>query len=243
MPLYCRRADAIITVSECSKRDIVKHYGLDAEKISVIHEAAAPEFAPAQAQAVEAVRRRYGLPDRFLIHVGTIEPRKNLTRLVEALRRLRDGGWVIPLVLTGARGWLYDEFFRRLEELEVRDAVHLTGYVPTADLPALCGAATMAVVSSVYEGFGLPVLEAMACGTPVVSSSASSLPEIGGQAARYFDPYDVGAMAEAIRGVWTDGELRMEMRRQGLAQAARFSWERAAEKTLAVYESTLALRF
>jgi len=239
MPLYCRRAGAILTVSECSKRDLVAGYGLDPAKVTVVYEAAAPEFRPLSVTAMEVVRRRYGLPERFLIHVGTIEPRKNLTRLVEALQILRDGGLTLPLVVVGGKGWLYDEFFRRLEGLAVRDAVHFPGYVPAADLPLLYNAATLAVVPSVYEGFGLPVLEAMACGTPVVSSQASSLPEIGGEAAVYFDPYNVDAMAEAIRAVWTDTERRIEMRQCGLMQAARFSWQRAARETMAVYQTLL----
>jgi glycosyltransferase involved in cell wall biosynthesis len=236
MPLYCRRAGAIVTVSEASKRDIVKHYGLPPERVTVIYEAASPEFAPVNPVAVEEAQRRYGLPERFLLHVGTIEPRKNLTRLVEALQGLREGGLRIPLVVTSARGWLYDDFFRRLEELDVRDAVHFTGYVPAADLPLLYNAATVVVTPSVYEGFGLPVLEAMACGTPVVSADTSSLPEVGGQAALYFDPYDVEAMAATIRKVWSDADLRVALRERGLAQAARFSWDRAARETLAVYE-------
>ena len=239
MPLYCRRAGAIITVSQCSKNDIVQHYGLDPAKITVIYEAAAPEFAPPAPAAAEAARRRYGLPERFLIHVGTIEPRKNLRRLVEALQRLRETGLRVPLVLVGGKGWLYADFFRRLDELAVREDVHLTGYIPAADLPLLLGAATAAVMPSVYEGFGLPVLEAMACGTPVVCAGASSLPEVGGEAARYFDPGDVEAMAEAIRVVWDDADLRAEMRRRGREQAARFSWKRAAQETFAVYERLL----
>ncbi|MFN2166848.1 MAG: glycosyltransferase family 4 protein, partial [Anaerolineae bacterium] len=156
MPLYCRRADAIITVSEHSKRDIVQHYDLDPAKIVVIHEAAAPGFAPAPPASVAETRRRYGLPDEFLIHVGTIEPRKNLTRLVEALKVLREAGLKIPLLVVGGKGWLYDDFFRRLEQLDVRDAVQFPGYVPAADLPLLYGAATLAVMPSVYEGAGLP---------------------------------------------------------------------------------------
>ena len=239
MPLYCRRADAIITVSRSSKRDIVAHYGLDPAKITVVYEAAAPEFRPAAPAELEAVRRRYGLPERFAIHVGTIEPRKNLGRLIEALQRLRDRGLVVPLVVVGARGWLYDEFFRRLGELDIREDVYFPGFVPTADLPLLYGAATVALVPSVYEGFGLPVLEAMACGTPVVSSDRSSLPELGGDAVHYFDPYDVEEMAAAIQEVWTDAERRREMRERGLARAARFSWEQAARETLAVYERLL----
>jgi glycosyltransferase involved in cell wall biosynthesis len=239
MPLYCRRAGAIITVSESSKQDIVMHYGINPGKVTVVYEAAAPEFVPASPEAKDEVRRRYGLPEQYLIHVGTIEPRKNLTRLVEALQCLRERGLTIPLLVVGGKGWLYDDFFRRLENLEVRDSVFFPGYVPSADLPVLYSAARLAVMSSVYEGFGLPVLEAMACGTPVVSSNSSSLPEFGGEAARYFDPYDVEAMASTIQGVWSDDELRAEMGRQGLAQADKFSWERAAEETLQVYGGLL----
>jgi glycosyltransferase involved in cell wall biosynthesis len=239
MPLYCRRTDAIITVSQHSKRDIVQHYGLDPAKIVVIHEAAAPGFAPAPPATVEEARRRYSLPDEFLIHVGTIEPRKNLTRLVEALQVLRDAGLKIPLLVVGGKGWLYDDFFRRLEQLEARDVIYFPGYVPAADLPLLYGAATLAVMPSVYEGAGLPVVEAMACGTPVVCSNASSLPEMGGDAACYFDPYDVEKIAEALRLVWTDADLRTDMRQRGLVQAASFSWDQAAVETLAVYERLL----
>jgi glycosyltransferase involved in cell wall biosynthesis len=218
----------------------VAHYDIDPDKITVVQEAASPELSPKLPEDAEGARHRYGLPDRFLIHVGTIEPRKNLTRLLEALHRLRREGAVIPLVVVGGKGWLSEDFYRRLEELAIGDTVLFLGYVPSADLPYLYSAATAAVMPSVYEGFGLPVLEAMACGTPVVCSSASSLPEVGGEAARYFDPYDVAAMAEAIAVVWNDAELRGDMRRRGLEQATRFSWARAAEETLAVYERVLA---
>jgi glycosyltransferase involved in cell wall biosynthesis len=240
MPLFCRKADAIITVSESSKRDIVADYAIDPAKITVVYEAASPEFRPADREALAHARRTYGLPEQFLIHVGTIEPRKNLARLAQALEALRRDGLRMPLVVVGARGWLYDDFFRQLDTLEVRRDVYFPGYVPAADLPLLYSAATAAVVPSVYEGFGLPVLEAMACGTPVAASQASSLPEVGGGAARYFDPYDVGAIAAALRAVCTDADLRAEMRAQGLAQAARFSWARAAEETMAVYARAAA---
>jgi glycosyltransferase involved in cell wall biosynthesis len=239
MPLYCRRASAIVTVSEWSKRDLVAQYGLDPTKVVVIYEAASHEFGPVPAHVIDRVRQRYALPERFLIHVGTIEPRKNLTRLVEALQLLRDRGVTIPLVLTSAKGWLYDEFFRRLDGLDVRQDVYLTGYVSAPDLPALYGAASASVVASVYEGFGLPLLEAMACGTPVVASRASSLPEIGGEAALYFDPYDVEDMAEAVGRLWQDADLQEALRQKGQRQAARFSWERAAQQTMRLYESIL----
>ena len=242
MPLYCQRADAIITVSEASKRDIVTDYGLDPEKITVIYEAASSNFCPVTASVVDQVRARYHLPDRYLIHVGTIEPRKNLTRLVEALKDLRDEELCIPLVVVGGKGWLYESFFQRLETLEMDDAVCFPGYVPDDDLAALYSGATATIMPSVYEGFGLPVLESMACGTPVLASNSSSLPELGGKAAHYFDPYDTVAIAASIRAMWIDTDWQAEMRRRGLEQAARFSWARAAAETLAVYDRTIATK-
>ncbi|RMF30651.1 MAG: glycosyltransferase family 1 protein, partial [Chloroflexi bacterium] len=151
------------------------------------------------------------------------------------LALLRRQGRDVRLVLAGGKGWLYEGFFRKLERFPHREAVRWLGYVPDEDLPALYSAATLCVVPSLYEGFGLPVLEAMACGTPVVCSRSSSLPEVGGAAARYFDPNDVEAMAAVIGAVWQDDDAQAAMREQGLAQAARFSWERAAEETMAVY--------
>jgi glycosyltransferase involved in cell wall biosynthesis len=238
MPLYCRRASAVIAVSEATKRDLVRLYGLEPAKITVVHEAAAPHFVPASPAAIAAARARYHLPERYLLHVGTIEPRKNLERLLEALHGLRAGGEDLKLVIVGSKGWLYQDFFRRLEALALGDALCLPGYVPDADLPAIYSGARLAVVPSLYEGFGLPVLEAMACATPVVCSNTSSLPEVGGDIARYFDPGDVAAMADAILTVWRDGTLREAMRQDGLARAAQFSWTRAADQTLALYEKT-----
>lgn len=239
MPLYCRRADAIIAVSQSTRRDLIAHYGLDPNKISVVYEAAAPHFRPASVQHIVQVRARYGLPDRFLLHVGTLEPRKNLNRLLDAFRLLRRDAPDARLVLVGTRGWLYGSFFRRLENLGLQDSVQLLGYVPDADLPAVYSAATVCVMPSEYEGFGLPVLEAMACGTPVVCSRAASLPEVGGEAARYFDPLDIDNVAATLRDVWHDEELRREMAQRSLTQAARFSWSRAAVETLAVYSRLL----
>ena len=242
LPLYCRRASAIIAVSQATKRDLVRLYGLDPGKITVIHEAAAPHFAPASPAQMAGVRARYGLPDDYLLHVGTIEPRKNLNRLLEAAYGLRRAGHDIRLVMVGSRGWLYESFFQRLEELALGDAVILPGYVPDSDLAAIYSGAKLVAVPSLYEGFGLPVLEAMACGAPVVCSNTSSLPEVGGQAARYFDPTDVGAMADTILAVWRDAALRETMRHDGLAQAAKFSWTRAADETMALYEHVLGER-
>jgi len=142
-------------------------------------------------------------------------------------------------VVVGAPGWLYAETLARLARPDVADSITRLGFVPDDDLPAVYAGADLCVVSSVYEGFGLPVLEAMACGTPVVCAGTSSLPEVGGAAARYFDPTDVDDMARAIAAVWEDAARRDQMRAAGLAQAARFSWERTAAETLAVYHQTM----
>ena len=235
LPLYCRRATHVIAVSECTRRDLIAAYDLPPEKITVIPEAADPRFCPQPPEMVATVRTRYGLPERYLLFVGTIEPRKNLTRLLHAFEVLHAEGLTGGLVIVGKLGWLYGDFFAALEQSPVRDAVLLPGYVPDADLPAVYAGAQALILPSLYEGFGLPVLEAMACSTPVVASRTSSLPEVGGEAALYFDPADTEALAETMRTVLGDAGLRGEMRERGLAQAARFSWERAAEATARVY--------
>lgn len=239
MPLFLQRADAIITVSESSKRDLMRVYQVPADKITVTYEAASPAFRPAPAERVAAVRSALGLPERYLLTVGTIEPRKNLIRLVQALRILRRTDPDLALVIVGGAGWLYQDFFELLEKLEEPRSVLLSGFVPDEDLPAVMTGAQALVMPSLYEGFGLPVIEAMACGTPVISSNASSLPELGGQAARYFDPHDAAEMASVVQAVLSNQELRHEMRRLGMAQAANFSWERTVSDTLAVYQRVL----
>lgn len=240
MPLFVRRANAIIAISESTKRDLIQHYGTPAEKIAVVYEGVTPHFQPASSHTVVRALREYDLPPRFLLTVGTIEPRKNLSRLLEALVRLRVDDPELHLVVVGARGWLYRDFFWQITELGLNDVVHFPGYVLDADLPAIYTAASVLVMASVYEGFGLPVLEAMACGTPVVSSHASSLPEIGGEAARYFEPMSVDNMTAILRQVLADEELRVEMREAGLEQATRFSWQRAARETMGVYEKVMS---
>ena len=236
LPLYCRRATHIIAVSQATKRDLIAAYHLPPEKITVIHEAADPRFAPSSPEKVASVRKRHSLPERFMLYVGTIEPRKNLTRLLRVWARLYQAGEVPPLVIAGKRGWLSDDFFQALEACPARQAVRLTGYVADEDLPALYTAAEFFVFPSVYEGFGLPPLEAMACGTPVVCSNVSSLPEVVGKAALTCDPYDEAALAEALRLLHRDRELRAHLREKGLARAARFSWQRAARETWDVYQ-------
>jgi glycosyltransferase involved in cell wall biosynthesis len=239
MPLYCRRADHIIAVSENTRRDLVAAYGVPPERVTVILEAADPRFSPRSVEMVTAVRERYGLPPRYLLFVGTIEPRKNLSRLLAAFEAIHADGLSDGLVVVGRPGWLYDSFFAALEASPVRDAVVLPGYVADEDLPAIYTGAQALVFPSLYEGFGLPVLEAMACGTPVVASRASSIPEVGGDAALYFDPTSVGEMAEAMHAMLGDPTTGEEKREQGLARAGQFSWRRVAAETWDVYDTVV----
>jgi glycosyltransferase involved in cell wall biosynthesis len=240
LPLYCRRATHIIAVSECTRRDLTSAYGIPAERISVVHEAAAPHFRPQPRETIDAVRMRYALPERYLLCVGTIEPRKNLTRALAAFEVLHADGLSEALVIVGRRGWLTGDFFAALERSRVRQAVRLLGHVPDGDLPGVYAGAQALVMPSLYEGFGLPVLEAMACGTPVVCSYTSSLPEVAGNAALMFDPLDVEALIGSVRGLLGDGALRDELIVRGLRQAARFSWERAAAQSEAIYDALLS---
>jgi len=231
-------AEAIIAVSESTKRDLIAHTAAPAAKITVVYEAAGPAFRPVtDATALAAVRQKYGLPEEFVLFVGTIEPRKNITTLLQAWRKICNLQSAIcnPLVLAGKQGWLYEETIAQARELGT--AVQFIGGVPPEDLPALYSAARLFVLPSLYEGFGLPVLEAMACGTPVVCSHASSLPEVAGDAALLVEPHDVDGLAAALQRALSDEALRRQMIERGLAQAARFSWAKAARETLAVYRA------
>jgi glycosyltransferase involved in cell wall biosynthesis len=235
LPLFCRRASHIIAVSEQTRRDVMAAYGVPPEKITVVHEAADPHFKPQPADVVAAVRARYSLPPRYLLSVGTIEPRKNLARVLAVFERLHAEGLTDAWVIVGKRGWLYDDFFARLEQSPAKSAVIFPGYVSDADLPAIYAGAQALAFPSEFEGFGLPVLEAMASGAPVVCSCTSSLPEVAGDAALMVDPLDVDALHDALRRVLSSQELADDLRQRGLTQAAQFSWERAAHETLAIY--------
>jgi glycosyltransferase involved in cell wall biosynthesis len=230
-----RGARAIVTISKATAGDLCELLPEVEEKVTVTPLAADARFRPdVPAEEVAAVRRRHGLPETFVLSIGTIEPRKNLTRLVEAFAALpdatrRDCG----LVLAGRKGWGYEPVFEAIAARGDDRIVHLD-FVPEDDLPALYAAATVFCYPSLYEGFGLPVLEAMQAGTPVVTSNVSSLPEVGGDAVRYADPYDVDDLAAALDELLGDEARRDELRRAGLERAREFSWERTAERTLEV---------
>jgi glycosyltransferase involved in cell wall biosynthesis len=238
MPRFLRAACAVIAVSECTRRDAIRFYNVPPEKIRVIYEGVDPRFKPIQDwPTLEAVRSKYNLPKRFVLHVGTIEPRKNLPALFEAFASLKNQFPDTRLVIAGKRGWLTAATFKSAQALG--NDVIFTGYVADEDLPALYTLAELLVMPSVYEGFGLPVLEAMACGTPVACSNTSSLPEVAGDAALLFDPHNTRSIAAAITSVLSNPALSAELRAQGLAQAARFTWTFAAQQTCQVYLETM----
>mgnify|MGYP000549758417 CR=1 FL=1 len=234
-----RDAEGIIAVSQSTKRDLMNLLGVPAHRVTVVYEAASPIFRVIQDPAVlEDVRARYSLPPRFILFLGTIEPRKNLPTLIQAYRLLRARD-VPPLVVAGAKGWLFDSVLTLVEQLGLGEQVLFTGGIPWADVPAFYNLAEVLVFPSLYEGFGLPPLEAMACGTPVIAANVSSIPEVVGDAGLLVDPNDAAALAAALARLLNDAALRQDLRCRGLARAAEFSWHRAARETLAVYRQAM----
>ena len=236
------QADMIIAISNHTKRDLVTHLGVSEKKIRVIPCAVAKAFRPIVASEIQPVLTKYGLlHDGYILYVGNIEPRKNLVRLVQAYSLLKDRGtFRHPLILCGGRGWKNKEVYDCVQQLSLENEVKFIGYVPDEDLSFLMSGATLFVYPSLYEGFGLPPLEAMACGTPVVTSSSSSIPEVVGDAALMVDPHDVEGLSAAIARVLAHKDLRVDMRRKGLARAKLFSWEEVASQTLQVYSEVCA---
>ncbi len=235
------RADHIIAVSESTKNDLVKLLGAPRDKITVVYEAADPIYRPmARAEALASMRSKYPLPDEFILFVSTIEPRKNITTLLHAYRRLLDSYKISAgLVLAGATGWLSQQIFDTVEQLDLQSHVTFLGRVQNGDLVYLYNLARCLAHPAYYEGFGLTPLEAMACGTPVVVSNVSSLPEVVGDAALLIDPNNEEELAVALHRLLADDALHASLRDKGLARARTFTWERAAEETLAVYQRTL----
>jgi len=236
-----RSADRVIAVSESTKRDVIQLLGVPEDRVVVIYEAYNPAFRPLPAgEQVSAVRDRYGLPERFVLFVGTIEPRKNLPTLLKAFRLLLDGkDSSLLLVVAGQWGWLYDEVQQTYEQLRLGQRVRFLGHVPTPELVALYNAALVLAYPSYYEGFGLPPLEAMACGTPVVAARTSSIPEVVGDAGLLVDPDDIEGLAAALWRAIDDSEVREVLIRRGLERAKAFSVDRMAKATLAVYRAAL----
>jgi glycosyltransferase involved in cell wall biosynthesis len=237
----CKRADQIITISESSKRDLVEIYKIDPERITVTYPGPAENCKPMDAeQARNRLREAYGIEQPFILYVGNLEPRKNLPRLLEAFAQLRQKELIAhKLIIVGQKAWLYDGIFETIRKHSLEGEVVLTGYIPGDDLPVFYTAAALTVYPSLYEGFGLPVVEAMACGSPVITSLGSSLEEIAKDAAVLVDPYSVSSIAAAIETVANSSELQRELREAGLARAACFSYRKMAEQTRSVYHQLL----
>jgi glycosyltransferase involved in cell wall biosynthesis len=243
MRLSARRADRLIAISDSTRDDLVRMWGVEGSRVTAIPLAADAEFRPRSREEIAEACGRYGLrPDGYILYVGMLEPRKNVDRLVEAFATVANQLSDVDLVIAGRRGWMYDEIFSRVETLGLRDRVRFTGYVPNQDLPALYGGARLFAYPSRYEGFGLPVLEAMSCGAPVVTTNVSAMPEVAGDAAILVAPDDVAGLAAGLLRVLGDHALRDDLRCRGLARAKTFSWERCARETIAVYEAAFAGR-
>jgi glycosyltransferase involved in cell wall biosynthesis len=239
-PQMACRLDGIITVSQQSKKDILFYLEVKPERIMVIPEAANPKFQPLAQEYFLPALKRYGIETPYILYVGSLEPRKNLLRLLEGYSQLRSWSDKWSLVIVGARNfWKSSPVVKEVKELGLKSYVRFTGYVPDEDLPAIYSGADLFVFPSIYEGFGLPVLEAMACGIPVVTSNTSSLPEVAGDAALLVDPYSVDEIAAAMRRVLCDPDVAAELCAKGLQRAKQFSWERTARETIAVYEKVL----
>jgi glycosyltransferase involved in cell wall biosynthesis len=248
---HVRVATRLLAISKATKDDLVRIYGVPPERVAVTYLAADESYSPVEDLAqIAAAKARHGIAGEYLLFVGTLQPRKNLVRLVQAFAeatgpgRNAQGQSGLPnlqLVVAGKKGWWYSELFSVVKALGLGSRVVFPGYVAASDLPALYSGSTAFVFPSLYEGFGMPALEAMACGTPVLASNVSSLPEVVGDAGILVDPTDTGALAAAMRRLVDDSALRAELRQRGLARASRFSWERCAHETLAVFREALAV--
>lgn len=244
LPKVARSARAIIAPSLATKADLVNMLGIPEECVTLIPNGVGEEFTPLAlvGDRLQRARARYNLPERFLFTVGALEPRKNIARLLHAVHRLREKPDTSDLQLlhAGPPGWLASDVRETMIALKLHDAVRFLGYVDSEDLATLYAASTVVVYPSLFEGFGLPVAEALACGAAVITSNTSSLPEVGGDVAMLVDPFSVESIASAIAKLWTDDEARAEMSRRGIVHASNYSWTRAARETAALYERLLS---
>jgi glycosyltransferase involved in cell wall biosynthesis len=233
-------ARVVLAISEATRSDLVRIFHLDPRRVAVTPLAAGAHFVPRLPAQIATVRVKYALPEQYALYLGINKPHKNLARLVQAWQISNSKSQIpnLELVIAGQWDERYPEIKQLAKDLGLKDQIVFAGPVSELDLPALYSGATLFIFPSLYEGFGLPVLEAMSCGTPVVCSNTSSLPEVAGDAAILVNPLDTNALAEAMRCVLASQELQQALREKGLAQAAKFSWQRAAQETLAVYRQT-----
>jgi glycosyltransferase involved in cell wall biosynthesis len=234
--LYCKSATAIITMTYIGANDIVKYMNADPKKIHVIHESYNELCHVLEREILQGIKEKYSLPDHYILFVGGLEPKKNVTNLLLAYKKISE---FLPhkLVFVGFNRWKYSKDLRLVDQLGIRDRVVFTGFVPDEDIPALYNLADLFVFPSFYEGFGMPVLEAMACGCPVVTTKTGCSPEVAGDAALLVNPYDPEEIAESVKKILTDEMLRIQLIEKGLKRVQRFSWHKCAEETLILFES------
>ncbi len=237
--LSCRRAARVIAISHSTAQDVHESFGIPLGKIDI-----APPgydqavFHPLPAEEVAVFRQKNGLPERFWLFLGTLEPRKNLVTLLDAYAALPESER-LPLFLAGDKGWLYDDIFARVQEHQLQGQVFFPGFIPAEDLPLWYNSAEVFILPSVYEGFGIPVLEAMACGTPVIISQASSLPEVAGKSGIHVPPRDRAAWTDALHHAYLDAHWRAEHSHIGLLEARHYTWHNTAHQTVASYQHAL----
>ncbi|MFS0555802.1 glycosyltransferase family 4 protein [Brevibacillus sp. 179-C9.3 HS] len=241
VPYSVNEANRVIADSSQTKQDIMKLLHVPEEKIDVVYLAADPMFKPMSPLECEYVRERYVLPGKYVLYVGTIEPRKNLMTLIRAFDKMKKRGHIEEkLVIVGAKGWKFSPIFELMKECQLENDVIFLGYVNDEDLVSIYNGATSLVLPSVYEGFGLPLLEAMQCGIPVLGSNVSSIPEVIGDAGILVEPMDIDSWVDSIENVVSDKQLHQRLVSKSLERAAQFSWNKVAEQTIEVYNKTLA---
>jgi len=236
LPLILHNADGVLVPSECTKNDIERLYKPEIP-IQVTYEAVTEDFHPSSKKQVREVKDKFGIEKPYILSVGTLEPRKNLITLLKAYKTLRGKGYDYQLVIVGKKGWYFKKLLKEIESFG-KDII-ITGYVQRKELPALYSGAEVMVFPSLYEGFGLPPLEAMQCGCPVICSDTSSLPEICEEAAIYIEPHKSDELEKALLRMLTDDSIRSKMRHKGIKQASKFSWEKCARETLEFFKSEL----
>jgi glycosyltransferase involved in cell wall biosynthesis len=239
VPRSVHQADRVIADSEATRQDLLELYGLDESKVDVLLSGITQKYKPVLFDMT--IRKKYGIPDTpYLFSIGTIQPRKNYSRSIQALAHLRQQGYDLNFVIAGGKGWLEDEMYQTIKKTGLREYVHLIGFADDEDLPALYSSAECTLFPSLYEGFGFPVLESMSCGTPVITSNVSSLPEVAGNAAILVNPYSVEAITAAVRRVLDDSILRQTLIERGFQQAKKFTWERSARQLRQIYTDVLS---
>lgn len=237
MPFSYKFADSIIAISEHTKKDIIKFLGFPEDRIKVIYSAAAEEFyKKISRDKIKSIKAKYQTSENYLLHTGTLNPRKNLEFLIRVFSKVIKDFPSYNLVIAGKKGWYYDGLFKLVDQLDLKRKVIFTGYIPDEDAPALYQGSSLFVFPSLYEGFGLPPLEAMSSGVPVVASNTSSLPEVVGNGGILLSPHDTSAWIKAIKKMLKDESFRKKMNKLAIDQSRKFSWEKCARETLNVYK-------